>query len=416
MNKILKTIGIGFATLGLCFMLIILIYQLPSQPIEQNVSESVETFNRESRQPLNFGKGTKLDNYTDCLVLLESMYFGDRSVTTALFGQSYRTVDAPVVSINKYFYEGNRDVGETGFRYWHGNLIPIRILLLFLNYPQIRIFNYILFTCMLIYILYLMYKKGIDFKYIIAFIASLIYVKAYIIPLSIQYLCMFYIVFIQIILILHFHNFLKENKRYIYFFLLSGMLTMYFDYLTVPILSLFIPMIFIILIDNKSMDKKMLGYAILLCLLWSIGYFGMWIAKWTITSLITGENYIARGIHRFSLRVSEDTYLGEASVKNSIYMNLKECGRTIFIIYAISFVALAVMAIFKRDAVSHKNVKLDFVFFGTIALMPIIWYCLLRNHSVIHYLFTYRSLMISVFSTHVFLLRRLPDIGKNKKE
>ena len=54
----------------------------------------------------------------------------------------------------------------------------------------------------------------------------------------------------------------------------------------------------------------------------------------------------------------------------------------------------------------------DFLLIGCVALYPFIWYACTQNHSIIHSMFTYRSLSVFVMAAASILL---PDIcGKER--
>ena len=48
---------------------------------------------------------------------------------------------------------------------------------------------------------------------------------------------------------------------------------------------------------------------------------------------------------------------------------------------------------FKNNKENLKNGKIFFI----IGLIPIFWYCILPNHSVNHFFFTYRLLFVTMF-------------------
>ena len=63
------------------FVLLLLAYMLPVAPIEENVTKSADIFRREGTYPITdiMGVDTRLDNYTDALMLLSASYRGEES-------------------------------------------------------------------------------------------------------------------------------------------------------------------------------------------------------------------------------------------------------------------------------------------------------------------------------------------------
>lgn len=65
-----------------------------------------------------------------------------------------------------------------------------------------------------------------------------------------------------------------------------GISTAYFDFLTYPLVTFGIPMIFCILINEKNTCENWKEMPIM-GIHWGIGYLGMWAEKWLIGTVIT---------------------------------------------------------------------------------------------------------------------------------
>ncbi|MFR2300336.1 MAG: hypothetical protein ACLS6P_08785, partial [Clostridium paraputrificum] len=73
-------------------------------------------------------------------------------------------------------------------------------------------------------------------------------------------------------------------------------------------------------------------------------------------------------------------------------------------------IILIIMLLFKRIRFKYRINKIPILL---VAAYPIIWFIVLSNHSDIHYWFTYRSLMISLYSI-ISLLLCFIDFNKIK--
>lgn len=402
MRQIIRLIFVEILAVFACFILMVMSYQLPFKPIEDNVKESLIVLNEEGNYPKKYGEGTQLDNYTDALIMSESMCIRDATIKDAMRGGAYRSNNDPLISLNKYFNEGNKEIFEVT-HYWHGNLVLMRPLLVFFNYTEIRVVNFIVLSFLLIYIFILMKKNKVQLKYVVPFVLSFVFVKAWIIPLSLQYSCMFYILFIEIILILKYDYYFKINNRYYVFFMLAGLFTSYFDYLTIPIVSLGGGLIFIsILREDININKEFAKFSIICSICWGMGYFGMWFAKWVIATLVLGENHILKGMANFLYRTSNDTYLGASTPWLSVYRNVIQPGNFTCLIYlGLILGAIAIDVIVNKGKVFGQHLW----FYILVICMPLVWYMALKNHSIVHAFFTYRALMVSVFGIFVVLAR-----------
>ena len=71
-----------------------------------------------------------------------------------------------------------------------------------------------------------------------------------VIGLSMQYAPIFFIMLISVFILLKFKDKLLENNNLIYYFLIIGMATSFFDLLTYPLITLRTPLIFYLLLEG----------------------------------------------------------------------------------------------------------------------------------------------------------------------
>lgn len=116
-------------------------YALPLKSIDEHVEESVAVLVQEGDYPAETpGMVEKLrDNYTDALMLNMASYNNrDYSLIRKAFGNyKKRSSDKSVVNWLQRRNEKNcKSISYA--RYWHGYLVPLKILLEIFNYQQIR--------------------------------------------------------------------------------------------------------------------------------------------------------------------------------------------------------------------------------------------------------------------------------------
>lgn len=247
-----------------------------------------------------------------------------------------------------------------------------------------------------------MKKNNID-KYIFAFVITLVLINPFCIPLSLQYSSVFYITLIGILILLIFKNFIKKKNLYPIYFMVLGMLTSYFDLLTYPLVSLGLPLIFTILLEENSESYKIVKNIFVYSLLWGIGYAGMWISKWFLGSILLNENLFLNAFETIKFRTSVESFNRLDSIIRNFSIYTKPYYIFIFIcVFSYFFIKLIIN--YKHFKCPHISKILPFII---IASMPIVWYIALSNHSYIHYWFTYRSLSIFFFASFIFLQRLL---------
>lgn len=166
-------------------------------------------------------------------------------------------------------------------RYWHGYQTLLRPLLCFFTYSDIRHINMIVqlvlafgFVCIL--------AESKERVYVIPFFGLYIFLSPVSLFSSLQYSPCFYIMMLALFgLFLGRRRWTDTGRNYL--FLLAGVLTAYFDFLTYPFITLGVPLIAYLAFEDRrlvtrqiDMRKNMLLYTFS----WGIGYVGMWSAKW----------------------------------------------------------------------------------------------------------------------------------------
>lgn len=117
---------------------------------------------------------TQLDDFTDAVILLTAGYDGEESVMEKAFA-NYRYVSGDPCESLQTYGTGNTEIKKSNYaRYWLGNLFFVKLLLLFFDYPGIRMFNQIMQLFLLVVLVILMEKKELA-RYIIPFIVSLLW-------------------------------------------------------------------------------------------------------------------------------------------------------------------------------------------------------------------------------------------------
>lgn len=417
MKKVIKYI----VTLVLCsligYLLIVLSYCLPVDSIEQNVLVTSKTYTLEWDFPniIKNNDATKIGNNTDELMLLESIYDGNESVfekavmvyRNQIPGNDYKyTMD----NLDNVFKDAVNTERISYPRYWHGYLVVLKPLLMLFNHNQIKYINTIIQSILLLYVLFLMYKNDLK-KYIIIFLLANLILYPMTIALTMQYSLVYYILLIELVLLLK-YKYLRDNF-YFYIFI-SGILTCYFDYFTWPLVTLCIPLIFQILINNNNF-KENLKFIILSSLLWVSGYAGMWIMKFSIGSLITGENLFLDGINQVLYR-SSALDANHSATMESIRFNMSNMLlNRVNIVLVISLLVSIFIFVIRKKWKLKKDKILNNIPILILSLYPIVWFEVISNHSYGHYYMVYRILMITFFGIYAFLFSLFEENDSNPK-
>ena len=122
----------------------------------------------------------------------------------------------------------------------------------------------------------------------------------------------------------------------------------------------------------------------------------MWISKWTIATILTGENKFSDAIISIVGRSSTEAYGGSISRTAAIVSNMQMASEVITpLIVMVMIISLVIIAILQW----RRQLKLFLPYVANIliiAAIPFVWYLVLSNHSYIHLYFTFRTLAITV--------------------
>ncbi|WP_027206083.1 hypothetical protein [Butyrivibrio fibrisolvens] len=385
-------------------LLLIGVYCLPTKPIELNIGRGAEILLIQGNGYI-YADGYRqatLDNETDATMLSEALFPSESCIDGA-------------VTVPRYIYEGREsqlyslmaylnhdDISEAArfnySRYWHGYLTILKPFFSVFDYSDFKIINQAIQLVIIFVIIALMYKNHME-KFLIAFASMLIIWNPATIGVSLQYAACFYISMIGCIVVLS-----RDIKRKWLLFLILGILTSYFDFLTYPIVTFGIPLIFLILKDKNESTKPVISI-FENGIYWGVGYLGMWASKWIIGTLISSENIIKDALVNIDSRTSTSVEGVEITRIGTVYRLLQA---TFFKWpYLIMFCGIIVYLLVKY----HKSIKINAatVALVLISLVPIGWFIVTANHSYIHPRLVYRDWGISILA-----LLSVPIVGKEQ--
>ena len=376
------------------YLLLVLVYCIPTERIERNVRDSANIFEREDTYHLLIRHGnSQLDNYTDALMLLIAAYPSQDLWSSPINARHY-TGEPCQVLVDVY-----RD-GETGntvtfARYWHGYLLFLKPLLTFFNYSTIRYM--MIFAQMGLFVLIIYKLSQRNKEMIIPTFLFWIFLNPVATMMSLQFNSVLIVTFLAMLVVLYVDEHWKaEDGLYVWgvLFLLFGVLTNYIDLLTYPLVTLGVPLILWLSIrlspDIRENVKRILASS----LFWFIGYGGMWELKWLLGSIITGENIFAEAYVSMLIRTSS-SYSDMTFDFWDIMERQWEAARNS--VWKLALIALFVYWLYKVLRVGKIHINL-LVPYMIVAIYPFVWYFVMKNHSFLHYFFTYRELAISLYA------------------
>lgn len=410
MKKYFCCLGKGCLLLISCIilgtLLILAAYCIPKEAMLPNVRTSIETFEKEGIYYCLFDSpGSRLDNFTDVFMVGNTITSKGKGIIDDAMS-NYRTSGSGLNNIQSLrAYVDNESISFWSYgRYWHGYLVFLKPLFTIFSYSQIRYLNVLFQVGLIAAICVALTKRGLARLCLpIVLVWYLLCPPA--VMMSLQFSSVFYIAFGACLLIILFHKHF-EKKGYPYFFIVVGAATSYFDLLTYPMLTLILPLVVVLAMQNDK-NRKLVASLVSLVkcgVAWGVGFLGMWFGKWCIASLLTGADYISQSLSQIATRTSATTSAGE---QVAITEGLKRSLETLLTPPVLFGLGLAAVLCIVLAVKKQKQVKFSFagyVPFILLSLVPIVWLLITCNHSTVHFWFAYRNLAAVVFALFVGIL------------
>ncbi len=387
-------------------------YLLPVDGIREHVRDSSPVYDREGLTNLYVPwlTSTRMDNYTDSIMLSEAAYKGNgKALNKALLSPYCYVTDPEAYSKPGYLIrmldpaEENSSVLVSYSRYWHGYLILIKPLLMVTGLTGIRIINAVFQTVMFVLILLELHRAGVLRRFILPLLVMILLVNPVSTALNMQFACIYNITLVFTFILLHFKLYSSGNMWKL--FLAVGISVAYFDFLTYPLMSLGIPLIFALSLGGFS-SKDNLIRTVTSCFAWGFGYASMWVSKWIICDIVTGSNTVTNAVNQVLVRTVTNAYdetgIESGNVIDVIGYNLEVFRDPLsFSIIAGSVLGFVIFLLVKK--IRFRPDESILIPLMLIALMPFAWYVVLSNHSAIHFWMTYRNMAVTVFAAGVIM-------------
>lgn len=271
--------------------------------------------------------------------------------------------------------------------YWHGYVVILRVLLLFMDYEQFRFLNCILQLMMMFFVGHFIWEKKGQ-RYALALLTSYFLMMPMAMFLSLQFSWIFYIAMALSLLICYRHTWFTE-KRIPYIFVIAGMLTSFLDLLTYPLYTWAFPLLLLILLSEDG--QKALNYVktvVVSGLGWILGYAGMWFGKWALAGWIVHRNVIQEAWKEVLFRSGSEESLNLIARLEALYDNWKHYEYPLYTaLLAIWLTWFIYKSLNGKTQIVRQEKNGAYLL---ITLSSFVWYFVLANHTLGHHFFTYR--------------------------
>jgi len=291
-SKIFRYFSTFLVTLFVLIIFMLATSLIPQKSIYKNTMDSLKYYYNNDKVGWLNNTNLQRDSYqidysADIKSVMIAYFIDENKPISSLIEMNYLLeTDYGLIDFSKLI-EDNSGTVINYARYWHGQSLILRILLTITTIRNIYFIGIGLLSIVFIYLLKEMFKK--DKILCSAFFLGTIVINFFIVPFCIEYFYPFLISFISSIIILKTY---KKNKNIDILFLVSGMLTCFFYFLTCETLTLTLPLFIYVYLIQKDKQELKLKTIFKYMLLWIIGYSFMFIIKWIIACMHYGFDFI----------------------------------------------------------------------------------------------------------------------------
>jgi hypothetical protein len=408
-----KTAAVAIITAFCCVLLLVITACIPTGMIQKQSEASAEYFSQ--REPFEVLIGDYInsiqDNYSDT-VICDIIYCIDtktpfKSVISAKYTQSAheQAYDGYLAAVR-----GEEEINNEYGRYWHGTMVLLRPLLVFVPVQLIRVIFGVLITILQIAVICILVKrKHIAFSVIYGI--SVLLVEPWMFFTSFEYSTAFLVASAAALIILLLKG-RESDDVTMPFFAAVGVVIFFMDFLTTENLTFTLPMMMLLLDRHPSYSGKEGFISILkngIC--WALGYAGMFFLKVVLLLVVAGKEVVASSVEEGFFRIGGEVRLGNSNLNpaadpwtrfsGAIWHNLsalypETLGEltpafpviTTGIILAVGFSLVYLL----RDKIDWNL----FIPLGIVALIPYARFLALSNHSYVHFFITYRAQLVTI--------------------
>lgn len=378
---------------------------IPQKWIQKHMEESADILSEHDRiwYMIPGVESSQNHLYADAITANIAYHFSDDNPLESVMWARYCWQDGDVNTSFRTSVQNHLGAETQYLRYWHGSAAVVRLLHLLFNIRQIYWLHAFMIMGLLAALLVLLIKNRM-YAEAAAFAFSVIMVSVWFVPFCLEYtwtfLCMLTASVTGVQLVL-------KGRRNLFgvFFLITGIVTVYLDFLSTETLTLVIPLLLVLRAMEKHGGNSGEGgnpwiLALKSSALWAIGYAGMWVSKWLLASAVLYKNVMPYVGSHIGDRISGTNPDGSLAgfIAGAIFRNVKcllpfdygMIGAAILLVTIAVFIVLPVVMdkVTVRSNIDKKIIALYFLIGG----IPILRFAVLRNHSWYHRSFTFRAL------------------------
>ena len=348
-------------------------------------------------------ESSKWDHYADSILLgIAWQYDADKPIRSVMQSSFYSNpFEDENVNLRNAVAE-NLPANEQYLRYWHGSILWVRPLMLVLSLQQIYIFHAILLATLLAVLTVLLLKRR-AYLFVAGLFVGLVATAVWFVPFTLEYCWNYLWMAAFSLIILHLEK-KEKTEWYTTAFLIFGMITVFFDFLTTETLTLTVPLLLLLYLEGqKGRNEDTIRRTVGCSARWLIGYAGAWCAKWLLACVALSENVLPEVAKQVHVRLGRAEDFRAPIIKvlrYSVRDNFArlfpfDLGNVGKIVAFLLLMVYAYLLYVYRGEIRDKKRLLAYL---AIGFVPILRFLVLRNHSYLHDFFTYRALLGTILA------------------
>lgn len=409
----------------ICVGLLFLTSLIPKSAIEKNCKDSAAFYMKNELFDSVFDGYffTKQDNYADCILNNVVYHIDEKHPVVSSLKASY--YNPKIENVNDSFIKAVseneiKDKAENTvdyYRYWHGSMVFLRPLFVFLNIVQIRMLLGVLAIMgglLSVLVLCLQNRRAMA----VCYLFSMLFVDIWMTCFCIEYVTTFLV--LNGVMLVLFKKLSKgkeiTEKSFFSLFAISGVVTAFVDFLTTETITFSVPvfLLLVYLFESGRLSKIKDSFIFLIQngISWMLGYASMFLLKWFISAILFGKAAMLNSLSQAAVRIKGEVNLGQNNMDPVADKSQQLLGAwwhnlgclyhikdtlnegTIFLTsFLIILISFSLIYLFHTKKIEGAFLLPAVVLF----FLPFLRYLVLSNHSYLHYFFTYRAMLISVF-------------------
>lgn len=357
-------------------------YLMPDGKVRQHVEWSLDKGDLGEDYPKAIIPldGYKLDNFTDALIINEALNLRKEGPKGILLNPRHTFWDLTSCdNLRGAVYGSEKGEHIVHYaRYWHGSSFLTRIALVFSAMPTIRFILYIITSLAMLWCFTALWRR-VGKGAALAVAAGLMAVNVFVMQFSLQFAPVLLIALAGMLWTAY--NGRKARWNAMMCFLVLGSLTAYLDLLTVPTITLGLPLLTLIAARRDTELKSAFATIVGAGATWSLSYALTWGSKWVVATLLTGENIFKNA----NDEARHWTDNGSTYISDALTSNLAHVHWGFILVPAAAMIILALICHRKGG----WKLALQCV---AVGLIPFAYLMVMPHHSFHHEWFTYRTL------------------------